>query len=238
MAPQTAAFAARSRSASASTIIASLPPSSRLYGISRSAARCAIFLPVRVDPVNWMKSASSTSADPVAPVPVRHSSTPGAPTSSRQPRTISRGGQRRELRRLDRDRRAGQQRGHRIGQGEQNRVVPRADDPDDRVRPVGDRELLARDQQAVRSRMRVGQELLRALSVVLEQVDRDRNLQGGLLPRLSRLALEQLCEALIVVEQPVTKPPDPFASAGRSQRLPCRLVARSRPTAARTSSAP
>ena len=90
MPPQTAAFAARSRSASASTIIASLPPSSRLYGISRSAARCAILLPVRVDPVNWMKSASSTSAEPVAPAPVRHSSTPGAPTSSRQPRTISR----------------------------------------------------------------------------------------------------------------------------------------------------
>ena len=40
--------------------------------------------------------------------------------------------------------------------------------------------------------MRVGQELLGALSVVLEQVDRDGNLQGGLLPRLSRLPLEQL----------------------------------------------
>ena len=74
------------------------------------------------------------------------------------------------------------------------------------------------------SRMRVGQELLGALSVVLDQVDRKRNLQGGLLPRLSRLALEQLRDALIVVEQPVTQAPDPFAPAARSQRLPRRLV--------------
>ena len=62
-------------------------------------------------------------------------------------------------------------------------------------------------------------------SVVLEQVDREGNLKGRLLPRLSRLSLEQLGEVLIVVEQPVTQAPDPFAPAGRSERLPRRLVA-------------
>jgi hypothetical protein len=87
--------------------------------------------------------------------------------------------------------------------------------------------------------MRVGEELLGALSVVLEQVDRDGNLQGGLLPRLSRFPLEQLRDALIVVEQPVTQAPEPAASAGRSERLLGRLVAPQSPDGgARTSSAP
>ena len=51
-APQTAALAARSMSASRKTIIGSLPPSSRLTGINRRAARSAITLPVRTLPVN------------------------------------------------------------------------------------------------------------------------------------------------------------------------------------------
>ncbi len=46
----TAAFAARSRSASASTIIGSLPPSSRLTGVSVAAARAMTFFPVSTDP--------------------------------------------------------------------------------------------------------------------------------------------------------------------------------------------
>ena len=49
---EAAAFAARSRSASASTIIGSLPPSSRLTGVSVSAARAITFLPVATEPVN------------------------------------------------------------------------------------------------------------------------------------------------------------------------------------------
>ena len=73
--------------------------------------------------------------------------------------------------------------------------------------------------------MRVGQEPLGTLSVVLDQVDRRGDLQAGLLPRLPRLPLEQLRDALIVVEQPVTQAPEPVASAGRSERLPSRLVA-------------
>lgn len=56
------------------------------------------------------------------------------------------GGERGELRRLDGDRRAGQQRGQRIAQGEQDGVVPWADDAHDRIGPIGDREFLARGQ--------------------------------------------------------------------------------------------
>ena len=45
-----AAFAARSRSASASTIIGSLPPSSSPTGVSVRAARSITLLPVSTEP--------------------------------------------------------------------------------------------------------------------------------------------------------------------------------------------
>ena len=51
--PNAAAFTARSRLASRRTIIGSLPPSSRLTGVSVSAARFITILPVRSEPVNW-----------------------------------------------------------------------------------------------------------------------------------------------------------------------------------------
>ncbi len=63
----TARFEARSMSASARTIIGSLPPSSSETGVSRSAALAMIFLPVAVEPVNMIMSTCSTSAAPVSP---------------------------------------------------------------------------------------------------------------------------------------------------------------------------
>ncbi len=78
----TAALTARSMSASESTIIGSLPPSSRLTGVSVSAALAMTFLPVAVEPVNMMKSASSTRAAPAAPPPVATPKMPsGAPAA-------------------------------------------------------------------------------------------------------------------------------------------------------------
>ena len=53
MPPQAMPLAARSTSASASTIAGSLPPSSRLHGMSRSAQATATLRPVPVDPVKW-----------------------------------------------------------------------------------------------------------------------------------------------------------------------------------------
>ena len=79
----TAALAARSRFASASTIIGSLPPSSRLTGVSVSAARTMTLLPVLTEPVNMTMSTSSTSAAPVSPRPVATAKTPsGMPHSA------------------------------------------------------------------------------------------------------------------------------------------------------------
>ncbi len=57
----TAALAARSRSASARTIIGSLPPSSSETGVSVFAARSITSLPVSVEPVNMTKSTRSIS---------------------------------------------------------------------------------------------------------------------------------------------------------------------------------
>src|SRR5204863_474799 len=76
--PQVAASAAASGSASASTIIASLPPHSSSTGVSVSAHAAMIFLPVRVDPV---KASLSTPAPvnvaPVSPLRVAEPGPPG-----------------------------------------------------------------------------------------------------------------------------------------------------------------
>ena len=67
-APQTHASAAASRSASESTIIASLPPASSSTGVSDSAQAAITFLAVAVEPV---KATLST--------PERHSAAPTSP---------------------------------------------------------------------------------------------------------------------------------------------------------------
>ena len=70
MAPQTHGVAASSRSASVSTIIASLPPPSMSTGVSVSAQAAMIFLPVRGEPVNaTLSTPARTSAAPVSPPP-------------------------------------------------------------------------------------------------------------------------------------------------------------------------
>ena len=82
-APHTAALAARSRFASSSTIIGSLPPSSSVSGRSRSAAFSASCLPTSVEPVKCSMSTCSTSAPPTSlplPFATRNTSS-GAPIS-------------------------------------------------------------------------------------------------------------------------------------------------------------
>ena len=60
----------------------SLPPSSRLTGVSVSAACAITFFPVATEPVNITTSTSSTSAAPVSPRPVATLKTPcGSPHS-------------------------------------------------------------------------------------------------------------------------------------------------------------
>jgi hypothetical protein len=56
-------------------------------------------------------------------------------------------------------------------------------------------------------------------------VDRGGGLEGGLLPGLSGLPLQQLGDPLVVVEQPVAEAPEPFAAPAGSEGFPSRLVA-------------
>ncbi len=84
----TAAFAARSMSASASTIIGSLPPSSSDTGVSVSAARFITVLPTSVEPVNMTMSAWSTRYSPIAPRPTSTWNTFSGMPHSRSPSSI------------------------------------------------------------------------------------------------------------------------------------------------------
>src|SRR5674476_1262571 len=71
MPPQSAASAAAFRSASSSTMSASLPPASISTGVRLSAHAAMIFLPVAVDPVNaTLLTRDFDNAAPVSPSPV------------------------------------------------------------------------------------------------------------------------------------------------------------------------
>ena len=59
-----------------------MPPSSRLTGVSVSAALAMTFLPVATDPVNMIMSTSSTRAAPVSPRPVATWKTPSGSSHS------------------------------------------------------------------------------------------------------------------------------------------------------------
>ena len=180
--PQAAALAARSRSASARTIIGSLPPSSRLTGVSVSAARAITLRPVRSEPVNWMKSTASTRAPPVSPIPCTQSSTSGPPISSFQALTTSARPSGRELRGLDHHRGAGLQGRDRVAEGEDQREVPGADDADHRVGPVLDAQLLRGEQRRVGPDALLADELGGLAAVEVDQVGE----VGGLVGRRRR----------------------------------------------------
>lgn len=66
MPPHAMPAAARSRSASASTIAGSLPPNSSVHGMSRSAHATATVRPVAVDPVKCTQSEFAIAAAPVS----------------------------------------------------------------------------------------------------------------------------------------------------------------------------
>ena len=82
-------FAARSTSASASTIIGSFPPSSSDTGVSVRAARSSTRLPVSVEPVNITMSTSSISACPASPSPAATRKTSSGRPDSRSASAIS-----------------------------------------------------------------------------------------------------------------------------------------------------
>ena len=127
--------------ASSKTMLAALPPSSRVTFLLVPATRLAIARPTSVEPVNATLSTSAwpTSAWPVSPAPVTMLTTPGGQVGLLADLGEQQRGQRRGLGRLEHDGvAAGQRRGDLPGQHQQ-REVPRDDLAGDaerlRVRP-------------------------------------------------------------------------------------------------------
>ena len=58
------------------------------------------------------------------------------------------------------------------------------------------------------------------------------------MPRLAGLAVEQVSEAVMVVDEPITQAPEPWPRPVGPSASHAGWFPRSRPTAARTSSAP
>ncbi len=215
-APQTAPRAARSRTASASTIIGSFPPSSTLQGMSRPPACAATRRPVRTEPVNWTMSTASTTASPVPPAPVAIPKTSGAPKSSRQPRTHS------------------AQVSGATSEGLVSTAQPAISAAGvssigmvsgqfQRIRVVDHREPFGQLRQMRRPRVIVRQKSRGVFHVVVEDQDAVARLNCRVSARLAGLGLDQVHQPLLVVPEPVAKAAQPDGSARGTGALPFRL---------------
>ena len=229
--PQAAARAARSRSASRSTIIGSLPPSSSSTGVSRRLARSITRRPVSGEPVTQIMSTWSTSAAPVSPAPITHLQhvrrqdalhrLDGAPHAER-----------RQLRRLDDDRVAGQQRGDGVAEREVERRVPRADDADDAARPVGDERALAEERPRADPLRR--QPARRAAREAAEVQAHAHQLADDVEARLAGLALEaveDLAPGAAPAARRARRSARPRSRAGSAPHAGCAARARATATA-------
>ena len=123
---------ARSRSASPRTTTPFLPPSSSETRLSRRPALAAMRLPVADEPVNEMTDTSglSTIASPTSPPEPGHEvDDAGREAGLGHQLDEERRAVRRVGRRLEDDRVAGHERGHRLPARDRHREVPGRDDP-------------------------------------------------------------------------------------------------------------
>ena len=219
---QTAACAARGRSASASTIIGDLPPSSSTAGTRRAAAACATCLPVdgaagEEDHVGrrGQRRAHVAAARHHLEHAVGHA---GLARQLRDPQRR----QRRVLRRLQHDRVARGERRDAVGVVVEQRPVPRPDDGHhaarvaDDARPlVGEHERMA---QVVGQRPASG-----PARVVARQLERVEELDAlRLVARLAALG-RQGVEERRVVAQGAGEPAQDARPFAERQRPPGRL---------------
>ena len=217
IAPRSAA----SRSASARTMLADLPPSSSVSRFMLAAARRWISWPAAVEPVNESASTSgcSASADPASASPVTTFKTPaGIPASSAS--SASRKRRHRRLRGglVDDGVAAGEGRGD-LPRGDREREVPRGDDRTDAER-LADRVR----EDARGGRVGRAEDLGRPAGVVGPRRDGERQVAGRCLgERLADVAALDLGQfigiALDQLRQRVEQP----RPARRVERGPGRL---------------
>ena len=173
------------RSASAKTMLALLPPSSRVTRFTWSAQPAMIRLPTSVEPVKqtlrtsgWVTNRSPTT-EPLPGSTVSTSS--GRPASSASSPSRMRG-QRGQLGRLEHDGVAGGQRRREAPAGDRHREVPRHDDADDAER------LVEGDVDAAGDRDLPAEQPLRRRGVVVEAVADVAGLPAGVAPGVAGVA--------------------------------------------------
>ena len=135
-------------SASASTIIGSLPPSSSEHGIRRWAAPHRDLRAGRGRAGEHDHVDESTSASPVGPAPVATANTPSGSAALRQPLAPAAARSAACARSASGSRRCPPRGRDRVPEGVGQRVVPRADDADDPQRLVAHEQPLAEDTRA------------------------------------------------------------------------------------------
>ena len=209
-----AVAAACSRSASAKTMFALLPPSSRVTRITWSAAPRMMCWPTAVEPVKqtlrtagWVTNRSPT----IEPLPGITVKTPGGSPASRpsSPSRIAVSG--RQLGRLQDDRVAGGQGRREPPAGDRHREVPRHDDADDAER------LLERHVEAAGDRDLPAEQPLRRRRVVAQDVADVAGLPARVADGVAGVAHLELGQLLVVARRPGRRT-DATAGPGRPGR--------------------
>ena len=214
-----AAAAARSRSASAKTTLADLPPSSSVTRLIVPAAPAAMPRPTSVEPVKATLATSgcSTSRCPhTEPGPGHHAQHAlGQPRLQRDPLQLERR-ERGELGRLEDHRVAGGERRRDLPRGDREREVPWRDQPDHAER------LPERHVHPARHRDRLAGQALGGAGVVAERVDDHAHLAAGVGDRLAGVARLERGQRLAVRVEGVGQMVQQRAPLRRIHRAPGR----------------
>ena len=179
--------------------------------------------PVATLPVKEiLSSPAPTSAAPVSPSPSSSWNTPSGKPASRSSCSDELAGERRHFARLQQHRVARHQGLHGRVQREQEREVPRRDDPDHAERLVRDAQLLRLHQ--VQGHRAVGEDARGALRVELERVARGEDLgDERFLARLARLGDDDVEEVLLVLDQHAHRALEQTLSRAERSARPLRL---------------
>ena len=203
--PQTAPEMALSRSASAQTIIGSLPPSSSTEPLSSAGADLAD-LAADLDRAGEEDLADAGAGQRVAD---GAAAVDDPDQALGQARLLEDGAdplaqQRRQAGRLEDDAVAGHQRDRDLAEGDRPGVVPGGDDADHADRLVGEVAALGEREGLGHPHLLVGEDLRPGLGAPVQRVDGRQQLHRvGLGARLALLADQQLGDLVDVVEQGV-----------------------------------
>ena len=220
MPPQTHASAAASRSASLSTIMASLPPPSISTGVSVSAQAAITFRAVAVEPVKaTLSTPERHSAAPTSPSPctaVKHRLL-GHHLGEAVHQPLADGG--RVLARLEHHGVAGGERVRGGADRREDRIVPRPDHADHTVRLVfevpGE---LGEDEPGPHPAWT--EHAAGVAGGPVDVLDRGDDLDDGVGDRLAALDVHQLGQLLDALGEQGTPPQHPLAAAGEAEPGP------------------